>query len=190
MIYYNPSTTDDKKELLVEVDENDNVISPIERERCHNQEYKPWHRTTHTYILNSKEELLLTKRSSTKDTAPNQIVISNSGHVKYGEEPIQAAKREIFEELGLDIDLKYIKKYKVDYGFEKEFVYVFFSISDEKPELFKDEVVGYMYMDLEKFKKKYISGEIVFPPGAKDVCDLLLRDSILTLKNFQIENCI
>jgi isopentenyl-diphosphate delta-isomerase len=184
MTYYNPSTTDNQKELLVEVDENDNVISPIEREKCHNQEYKPWHRTTHTYILNSKGELLLTKRSSTKDTAPNQIVISNSGHVKYGEQPIKAAKREIFEELGLDIYLKYIKKYRVDYGFEKEFVYVFFAVTDKIPKLFKDEVEGYMYMDLEEFKKKYISGEMVFPPGAKDVCDLLLKDNLLLKENF------
>jgi isopentenyldiphosphate isomerase len=182
--YYNPSTTDDKKELLVEVDENDNVISSIEREKCHDQKSKPWHRTTHTYILNSKGELLLTKRSSNKDTAPNQIVISSSGHVKYSEQPIQAAKREIFEELGLDINLRYIKKYKVDYGFEKEFVYVFFAITDETPKLFKDEVEGYMYIDLEEFKKRYISGEIVFPPGAKDVCDLLLKENLLLKEKF------
>jgi isopentenyl-diphosphate delta-isomerase type 1 len=184
MSYYNTSTTDNKEELLIQVDENDNIIGPIKREYCHNQKDIPWHRTTHTYILNSNGELLLTKRSSTKDTAPNQIVISNSGHVRYGEESIQAAKREMFEELGLNIDLKYITKYKVDYGYEKEFVYVYFGITDEKPKLFTDEVIGYMYIDLDEFKEQYTNGEIVFPPGAKDVCDLLLKDDLLSKENF------
>ena len=184
MSYYNPSTTDDKDELLIQVDEKDNIIGPIARRECHNQKDIPWHRTTHTYIINSKGELLLTKRSSTKDTAPNQLVISSSGHVKYGEQPIEAAKREMFEELGLNIDLKYITKYKVNYNYEKEFVYVYFGITDEKPKLFKDEVIDFRYIDLEEFKRKYKNKEVIFPPGSKDVCELLLKENLLLKEKF------
>ena len=182
--YYNRSTLDDPQELLTQVDENDNVIGPVRRETCHNQTDIPWHRTTHVYIINSKGELLLTKSSSLKDTAPNNIVISSGGHVKYGENPIETAQRELFEELGLKTELKFIKRYKVNYGLEKEYVYVYFGVSDEKLEINTKEVEKVIFIPLEKFRKDYVKGDIVFPPGSKDVCDLLLRDSLLVEDKF------
>jgi isopentenyldiphosphate isomerase len=182
--YYNNLTSDDPSELLTHVDENDNVIEPITREDCHNQTYTPWHRTTHVYIMNSKGELLLTKRSALKDTAPNRIVISSGGHVKYGEDSLETAQREVYEELGLESKLKFIKKYKIEYKFEKEFVYVYFGKDDNKPEINKDEVEEVIYIPLERFLKDYDNGDIVFPPGSKDICDLLIKEKLLVSENF------
>lgn len=185
--YYNKSTLDNPNEFLTEVDENDNVIGPISREKCHNQTEIPWHRTTHVYIINSKGELLLTKRSAFKDTAPNTVVISSGGHVRYGEEPKETASRELFEELGLETRLKFIKKYQINYGFEKEFVYVYFGISDEKPQINSQEVESVMYIPLDKFRMDYSDGKISFPPGSKDICDLLLKDNLIIKENFLYE---
>jgi isopentenyldiphosphate isomerase/ASC-1-like (ASCH) protein len=181
--YYNEMSTDNPKELLIKVDEEDNIIGSVTRKECHDQSIKPWHRTTHIYIINSKRELLLTQRSLLKDTAPESFVMSSGGHVQYGEEPKITASREIYEELGLKSKLKFIKKYKIDYGFEREFVYVYFGKDDNKP-VINEEVKDYVYIDLELFVQKYLNKEIVFPPGAKDVCDSLIQDSLLDFSNF------
>ena len=182
--YYNKQTTDNPKELLTQVDSNDNVIGPTTREECHSENDIPWHRTTHIYIINSKGELILTKRSSFKDTAPNQIVISSGGHVRYGEEPLETANRELFEELGLKLNLKFIKKYKIDYEHEKEFVYVYFGITDNKVNINTHEVREVIYITLDKFKEDYINKKIILSPGSKDICDLLLKDNLLNTNNF------
>lgn len=182
--YYNKQTTDNPKELLTQVDSNDNVLGPITREECHNKKLIPWHRTTHIYIINSKEELILTRRSSFKDTAPNEIVVSSGGHVRYGEEPLETARRELYEELGLKTDLKFIKKYNIDYEHEKEIVYVYFGITDEEPNIDTDEVTEVIYIPLDRFKEDYINKNIILSPGSKDVCDLLLKDDLLDVNNF------
>ncbi|MGI6423295.1 MAG: NUDIX hydrolase [Candidatus Dojkabacteria bacterium] len=182
--YYNPSPSDLKDELLTHVDENDNVISSVRREECHNESSKPWHRTIHVYLLNSKGELLLTKRSTTKDTSPNQIIATGAGHVRYGEDPLTTAEREMFEELGLDVKLKFIKKYKIDYGFEREFIYVYFSTVDSKPVLNSVEVAEVIYVPLDEFKDRFVKREIFFAPGSQEVCEMLIADGLLERENF------
>ena len=182
--YYNKKTIDNPKELLTQVDSNDNVIGPILREECHNKKLIPWHRTTHIYIINSKDELLLTKRSSFKDTAPNEIVISRGGHVRHGEQPLETANRELFEKLGLKLNLKFIKKYKIDYEHEKEIVYVYFGITKKVPIINTDEVTEVIYIPLDRFREDYINKNIILSPGSKDVCDLLLKDNLLNTNNF------
>lgn len=39
-----------------------------------------WHRTVHVWLLNSKNELLIQKRASNKETFPNLWAISIAGH--------------------------------------------------------------------------------------------------------------
>lgn len=185
--YYNTKTSDDKDELLTRVDERDNVIGEIKREDCHNETVKPWHRTIHIYILNDKGQLYLTRRSHEKDTAPNDITVSVCGHVRYKEEPPVTAQRELQEELNLNIPLKYITKYKVDYGFEKEFIYVFFGRTDKQPEIFKQEVMEIIPMDIEKTINDFSNGSLKLSPGSSDVFKLLIENNLLKKENFLIK---
>lgn len=60
------------------------------------------HRAVRLYVLNSKNELLLQRRSSTVDHAPNLFSISVLGHVAAGESSAQTLRREVMEELGVD----------------------------------------------------------------------------------------
>lgn len=182
--YYNPNTTDPKDELLTHVDENNEVIGGIRREECNNATTKPWHRNVHVYILNSQNEILITRRSNTKDTSPNQLTISLAGHIRYGEDEKDSTKREIKEELGIDTDIKYITTYKIDYQYEREFIYIFFAKTNQEPKLNTEEVSEYMYIDLEKFKEKIKNGDIKLAPGAQEACEMLIEENLLETSNF------
>lgn len=63
-----------------------------------------WHKSVHIWILNSKGELLLQKRSLTKESNPGQWDISVAGHLSAGESSIDGAKKEIYEEIGLEVE--------------------------------------------------------------------------------------
>jgi isopentenyldiphosphate isomerase len=61
------------------------------------------------WILNSRKELLLQKRSPKKESFPNLWEVSCSGHISSGEDSKTSAIRELREELGLDIKEKELK---------------------------------------------------------------------------------
>ncbi|MBI2634191.1 NUDIX domain-containing protein [Candidatus Peregrinibacteria bacterium] len=63
-----------------------------------------WHRAVETWILNSKNELLIQKRASGKDSFPDKWDASCAGHIDGDEESINTAIRELKEELGLEIN--------------------------------------------------------------------------------------
>jgi isopentenyldiphosphate isomerase len=60
-----------------------------------------WHRTVHVWIVNKKRGLLFQKRSADRESFPGTWDVSSAGHVSSGESPIHAAKKELFEELGI-----------------------------------------------------------------------------------------
>ena len=60
-----------------------------------------WHRTVHVWLQNSSGNLLLQKRSHTKETHPGLWDISAAGHVAVGDNSDNAALREVKEELGI-----------------------------------------------------------------------------------------
>jgi isopentenyl-diphosphate Delta-isomerase len=59
------------------------------------------HRTIHLYLFNSKNEVLLQKRSMNVDNYPGIYSISVLGHVDAGEYSSATVRREIEEELGV-----------------------------------------------------------------------------------------
>lgn len=92
---------------VIWVDEKDNILGIVSRQEAHQKDLL--HRTVGIIILNDKNEILLQKRSTNKDTFPGMYTVAASGHVDSGETYDQAAKREIEEELGLKTDLKFLK---------------------------------------------------------------------------------
>jgi isopentenyl-diphosphate Delta-isomerase len=60
-----------------------------------------WHRTVHIWVLNRNNELLLQKRAGNKETFPGLWDISAAGHISAGDTSINAALRELEEELGI-----------------------------------------------------------------------------------------
>jgi isopentenyldiphosphate isomerase len=62
------------------------------------------HRTVHVWVLNGAGEILFQKRSRGKDSHPGFWDVSAAGHVQPGEKPIDAALRELVEELGIQAE--------------------------------------------------------------------------------------
>lgn len=90
------------EEIFDVLEENGEYSGKIaSRGECH--KYGLWHKAIAVFIINSKEQVLLQKRSKNKKMWPNMWDISSGGHVLTGEFGYQAAIRETKEELGIDL---------------------------------------------------------------------------------------
>lgn len=74
------------------------------RKKCHKEGL--WHKAVALFIMNSKNQVLLQKRSANKRMWPNLWDITAGGHVLAGEFGFQSIIREIKEEIGIDVDKK------------------------------------------------------------------------------------
>lgn len=91
------------EELFDVLDEKGNYTGKVEtREKCHKEGL--WHKAVALCIINSKNEVLLQRRSANKKLWPNMWDITAGGHVLAGEFGYEAVIREIKEELGIELD--------------------------------------------------------------------------------------
>ena len=130
------------------------------------------HATVHMWIVRSNEksgyDVLLQKRSQTKDSNPGSYDISSAGHVDAGDEILESAVRELKEELGIEAKPEELHYIGVHYGaFEAEFygkmfrdrelssVYVYTEpVEIENLKLQKEEVEAVRWMDYEECRQK------------------------------------
>jgi isopentenyl-diphosphate delta-isomerase len=62
-----------------------------------------WHRAAHVWLVTPDQRVLLQRRAATKENWPNLWDVSVAGHISAGETAIDAAVREVQEELGLTL---------------------------------------------------------------------------------------
>ena len=85
------------------LDENGKAIGQVyPRSVAHRYGY--FHATAHVWIVTATGDILLQKRATTKDTHPGLWDISCAGHLISGDTSLDAAVRELREELGLSVD--------------------------------------------------------------------------------------
>jgi isopentenyldiphosphate isomerase len=99
-----------KKELIDIVDEKDQVIGTATRQKIYGKKLR--HRIVHALVFNQKNEMLLQLRSKSVDFLPGAWSTAAGGHVGTSENYLQAARRELFEELGIKGKLIEIGKFK------------------------------------------------------------------------------
>ncbi len=69
-----------------------------------------FHGTVHVWVFTANHKIVLQKRAMTKKVLPGLWDISAAGHIGAGESVITAAKREVSEELGLQLEDKELMK--------------------------------------------------------------------------------
>lgn len=91
------------EEFFDVLNERGEYIGKIEtRKKCHTEGL--WHKAVAMFIINSKGQVLLQKRSANKKMWPNMWDITAGGHVLAGEFGFQSIIREAEEELGIDLN--------------------------------------------------------------------------------------
>ncbi|MEM2110886.1 MAG: NUDIX domain-containing protein [Candidatus Bathyarchaeia archaeon] len=148
------------------VDEDDNVIGKASREECHVSNGLI-HRSVYVFVLNDKNELFLQKRSLSKDLYPGYYTGSATGHVDYGEDYENAARRELKEELGVDAPIKKVCKFKSFSEIEKEISVLFICRHNGPFKINRKEISEGTFMNIEEIKKSLETGEKKFAHGFK-----------------------
>ena len=96
-------TTDPQDEIFPVVNEQGVVIGRTTRREAHrNRELI--HPVIGIFVFDTRERVLLQKRSATKDLNPHCWTVSVGGHIKHGDTPIDTAVREIEEEIGISVN--------------------------------------------------------------------------------------
>jgi isopentenyldiphosphate isomerase len=89
-----------EEEILEIVDNTGNTLGAAPRSEIHGNPALI-HKVVHVLVFNSSGELLLQKRSLSKDVAPGRWDTSVGGHLSAGESTVAGAIREMQEELGV-----------------------------------------------------------------------------------------
>ncbi len=129
-----------------------------------------WHPCINIWLYNLQGEVLIQKRVADKDTFPDLWDVSVAGHIGAGEIPLEAAQRELSEELGIEVPLERIQEigtYLSDHMHHKglidrEFHYVYiaeFQVSIDKLKLQEEEVAGIKLVPVNKLMSAWSNEE-------------------------------
>jgi isopentenyl-diphosphate delta-isomerase len=144
-------------EKVVLVDEKDNELGLMEKMEAHQKGLL--HRAFSVFIFNSRAELLLQKRATSKYHSGGLWTNTCCSHPRKDETALDAAKRRLQEEMGMNCDLEkafhFIYKSALDNELtEHELDHVFIGFTDEKPILNPEEAEDFKYISLEALNKE------------------------------------
>jgi len=156
----------DDQELLDIVNRKDGVIGQDTKENKFKKGLIS--RNVAIFILDDDKKLLITKRSSQKESFPNRYDLAACGNVKAGESYEDAAKREVIEELSIECDLKFLDKvfneFKEDDKTIKYFTGIFLGYFSGEVKL-SDELVELKRLSVEEVEKLINENKDLFTPG-------------------------
>jgi len=150
------------EEKVILVDKNDNQVGLMPKLEAH--EKGVLHRAFSIFIFNSKYELLLQKRASSKYHSGGLWTNTCCSHPREGEDILDAANRRLDEEMGIKTSLRkvydFIYKAELDNQLtEHEFDHVFYGVFDKDPILNKDEAEDFKWVDMETLNNDIIKNE-------------------------------
>jgi isopentenyl-diphosphate delta-isomerase len=144
-------------EEVILVNEEDQPIGQMEKMEAHQKGLL--HRAFSVLIFNSKDQVLLQKRASSKYHSGGLWTNTCCSHPRPGETVLYAANRRLMEEMGMTADLteRFHFIYKTDLDndlVEHELDHVLVGQSDDLPKLNSDEAEDFKYIDLETLKQE------------------------------------
>lgn len=151
------------EELFDVVDDQDRVLFQAPRSQVHAERWL--HRASHIFVFNSRGELLIHRRSATKDECPRAFTSSASGHLAAGEDYAAAASRELCEELGISAPLEFLTILPArgaDTSFEHSGL--FRTMTDEPPTFDPGEIESGEFLPLETITRRVAESPETFTP--------------------------
>ncbi|MCI5057399.1 MAG: isopentenyl-diphosphate Delta-isomerase [Flavobacteriales bacterium] len=148
-------------EEVILVDENDHEIGTMEKMEAHKA--KHLHRAFSIFLFNSKHQLLLQKRASSKYHSPNLWTNACCSHPRPNETVIDAAQRRLMEELNCAVPLheefSFVYECEFENGlYEHEFDHVLFGKVETLPEPNPEEASSCKFasfQEVEQLLKSY-----------------------------------
>lgn len=184
------------QEHVVLIDENNKVLGTAPKLEVHSAD-TPLHRGFSLFLFDHQGNLLLQQRSKYKKTFP--LVWSNSccGHPKLNETNVDAAKRHLENELGIEnVEVfEIISNYRYKVGmngiFENEICPVLICFTDQKPVMNKTEVEAITWIPwndfLDEIKKLSEAKSSVSRMETGDYSLWSKEEAVLLSKNNQFQ---
>lgn len=160
-------------ELVVLVDEQNNPIGTADKATVHTTN-TPLHRAFSLFLFNSKKELLLTKRAATKKAFPGVWTNTLCGHLAPNESTVDAAKRRLREELGIEGVLpKEVSPYRYRFAdkngiVENEICPILVGYYDGDPVPMVGEVDAWKWTDWQKLLSEIKANPSLYSPWSRE----------------------
>ncbi len=158
-------------EYVVLVDEKDREVGTEEKIKAHENGGR-LHRAFSIFIFNSRGQMLLQQRASTKYHFCSLWSNTCCSHPRPGEKLEDAVHRRLKEEMGFDTELKEMESliYKASFKnglTEWEFDHAFIGFFNGNPEPNPDEVDDYRWISLDELKKGLAGNPDKYTPWFK-----------------------
>ena len=160
-----------KDEIFEIVDLSGRVIGRAQRSKVHGNP-ELMHRSVHVLVLDpgasaDDRRIFLQKRSADKDIQPGKWDSSVGGHVAPGESALQAAKREMSEELGVaGVDLQLLYSYLWRTEVETELVSSYLCYYNGPVRILRSEIDEGRFWSFAQIERMLASG--VFTPNFEE----------------------
>ena len=148
-------------EYLDLVNENDNLIGRELRSIIYKNKWNNF-RVVNVFLVNSKGELWIPRRTAQKKVFPLCLDASMGGHVESGEIYEDALGRELKEELNIELEsqaLKFLGKLNPNKDGISAFMKVYEIKTEITPDYNKDDFIEYFWLKPEDVLDKINRGE-------------------------------
>lgn len=144
------------EEQVILVDTNDQPIGLMPKLEAHQKAVL--HRAFSVFILNEKNQVMLQQRAHHKYHSPLLWTNTCCSHQRAGETNLQAGKRRLQEEMGIETELKelfhFIYKAPFDNGLtEHELDHVMVGYYEHTPQINPEEVESWKWMHIEEIRQ-------------------------------------
>jgi len=144
------------EEMVVLVDKHDKQVGLEEKLKAH-QNGGMLHRAISVFVFNSKGQLMMQRRATTKYHGGGLWSNTCCSHPFPDESPNEAAHRRLYEEMGFDCELHevcaFVYEAKMEKGLtEKEYDHYFAGVYDNPPKINPEEVSDWKWVPINLLK--------------------------------------
>ncbi|MEW2049051.1 NUDIX domain-containing protein [Streptomyces sp. NPDC005476] len=151
-------------ELVEHVDEHDHVLGVVERDQAQRENWP--HRIATTICRDRQGRILVVRRSETHSRFPGHHDVMVGGAVDVGESYEEAAARELSEELGIRVPLRFMFKFFYEEGISPVWFGVHEAVVTEPLAPDPDEIAWYGWLTEAELCK--VVDQWIFVPGGRE----------------------